>query len=144
MFHEIGVAVVSVVCLLPAMAAVACFFMARALWRSGSREAALQGDIMRQKEVLQQAERKSMNKSNAFASACHDIRSSLAAVARLINVSRTEARANPNLTYYLDQMEIGTKKLFGQFHTSIYLPTYHACHVCLPLFFGRYDPFMVI
>jgi signal transduction histidine kinase len=135
MFLEIGVAVVSVVCLLVAMTAVACFFMARALWWWGSREAALQGELMRQKEALQQAERKSMNKSNAFASAIHDIRSSLATVAGLINVSRTEARANPNLTYYLDQMEIGTKKLFGQFHTSIYLPTYHACHVYLLLFF---------
>ncbi|KAM0876843.1 hypothetical protein ACQ4PT_035903 [Festuca glaucescens] len=67
-----------------------------------------------------------MNKSNAFARASHDIRSSLAAVAGLIEVSRPEAQANPNLTYYLDQMEIGTKNLFGQFHTSIYLPTYHA------------------
>ncbi|KAM0930817.1 hypothetical protein ACQ4PT_000722 [Festuca glaucescens] len=119
MFREIGVAVVSVVCLLAAMTAVACFFMARALWRSGSREAALQGDLMRQKEALQQAERKSMNKSNAFASASHDIRSSLAAVAGLIDVSRTEARANPNLTYYLDQMEIGTKKLFDILNTIL-------------------------
>ncbi|XP_047085999.1 probable histidine kinase 2 [Lolium rigidum] len=119
MFHEIGVAVVSVVCLLAAIAAVACFFMARALWRSGSWEAALQDDLMRQKEALQQAERKSMNKSNAFASASHDIRSSLAAVAGLIDVSRTEARANPNLTYYLDQMEIGTKKLLDILNTIL-------------------------
>ncbi|KAK1680387.1 hypothetical protein QYE76_041235 [Lolium multiflorum] len=119
MFREIEVAVVSVVCLLAAMAVVACFFMARALWRSGSREAALQGDLMRQKEALQQAERKSMNKSNAFASASHDIRSSLAAVVGLIDVSRTEARANPNLTYYLDQMEIGTKKLFDILNTIL-------------------------
>ncbi|XP_047078866.1 probable histidine kinase 2 [Lolium rigidum] len=119
MFLEIGVAVVSVVCLLAAMTAVACFFMARTLWRLGSREAALQGELMRQKEALQQAERKSMNKSNAFASAIHDIRSSLAAVAGLIVVSRTEARANPNLTYYLDQMEIGTNKLFDILNTIL-------------------------
>jgi signal transduction histidine kinase len=135
MFREIGVAVVSVVCLLAAIAAVACFFMARALWRSGSREAALQGELMRQKEALQQAERKSMNKRNAFATAIHDICFTLATVAGLIDVSRTEARANPNLTYYLDQMEIGTKKLFGQFHTSIYLPC--SCHVYLPCFFWK-------
>ncbi|XP_047078851.1 probable histidine kinase 2 [Lolium rigidum] len=119
MFPEIGVAVVSVVCLLALMVVVACFFMARALWRSGSREAALQGELMRQKEALQQAERKSMNKSNAFASAIHDIRSSLAAVAGLIDVSRTEARANPNLTYYLDQMKIGTNKLFDILNTIL-------------------------
>ncbi|XP_071674305.1 probable histidine kinase 2 [Lolium perenne] len=119
MLHEIGVAVVSVVCLLAAMTTVACFFMARALWRAGSQEAALQGDLMRQKEALQQAERKSMNKSNAFTSASHDIRSSLSVIAGLINVSRTEARANPNLTYYLDQMEIGTKKLFDILNTIL-------------------------
>ncbi|XP_047084115.1 probable histidine kinase 2 [Lolium rigidum] len=119
MLREIGVAVVSVVCLLAAMTIVACFFMARALWRAGSREAAFQGDLMRQKEALQQAERKSMNKSNAFTSASHDIRSSLAVIAGLINVSRTEARANPNLTYHLDQMEIGTKKLFDILNTIL-------------------------
>ncbi|XP_047071546.1 uncharacterized protein LOC124680540 [Lolium rigidum] len=119
MFRRIGVAVVSVLCLIAAMAAMACFFMARALWRAGSREAAHQGDLMRHKEALQQAERKSMNKSNAFTSASHDIRSSLAAIAGLIDVSRTEARANPNLTYYLDQMEIGTKKLFDILNTIL-------------------------
>jgi hypothetical protein len=51
------------------MATVACFFMARALRRAGAREAALEADLVRQKEALQQAERKSMNKSNAFARA---------------------------------------------------------------------------
>ena len=114
MLGRMGVSVVCVVCSFVAVAAVACLFMARALRRAGAREAALEADLMRQKEALQQAERKSMNKSNAFARASHDIRSSLAAVAGLIDVARPEARANSNLTYCLNQMDVGTKKLFGQ------------------------------
>uniref|UniRef100_A0ACD5XNF7 Uncharacterized protein n=1 Tax=Avena sativa TaxID=4498 RepID=A0ACD5XNF7_AVESA len=120
MFRErMWVAVVCLVCSLAAVAAVACLFMARALQRAGAREGALQADIVKQKEALQQAERKSMNKSNAFASASHDIRSSLAAVVGLIEVCRPEALANPNLTYYLDQMEVGTKKLFDILNTIL-------------------------
>ena len=147
MFREMGVIVVCVVCSLVAAAMVVCFFMARALRRARAREAALQADLVRQKEALRQAERKSMNKSNAFARASHDIRSSLAAIAGLVEVSRPEAQANPNLTYYLDQMDVGTKKLFGQYainlkfsmHSSIALKPVgnmcraaihmHTCHV---------------
>jgi signal transduction histidine kinase len=114
MFQRMEVAMVCVVCSLVGVATVACFFMAWALRRAGAREAALEADLVRQKEALQQAERKSMNKTNAFARASHDIRSSLAAVAGLIEISRPEAQANPNLAYYLDQMDIATKKLFGQ------------------------------
>jgi signal transduction histidine kinase len=129
MFRQMEVAVVCVLCSLAAVAAAACLFMARALRRAGAREAALQADLVRQKEALRQAERKSMNKSNAFARASHDIRSSLAAVAGLIEISRPEAQANPNLSYYLDQMDIGTKKLFGQYiPKSIDLSPY----ACMP------------
>ncbi|CAM0949600.1 unnamed protein product [Alopecurus aequalis] len=119
MFREMGVVVVCVVCSLVALAMVVCFFMAQALRRAGVREEALQADLVRQKEALRQAERKSMNKSNAFARASHDIRSSLAAIAGLIEVSRPEAQANPNLTYYLDQMDVGTKKLFDILNTIL-------------------------
>ncbi|CAM0913111.1 unnamed protein product [Alopecurus aequalis] len=119
MFRRMGVAVVSVVCSLLAVAAVVCFFMARSLRRAGAREAALQADLVRQKEALQQAERKSMNKSNAFARASHDIRASLAAVAGLVDVARPEARPNPNLTYYLDQMTVGNTKLLDILNTIL-------------------------
>lgn len=113
---------VCVVCAVVAVATLVCILMARALWRAGAREAALEADLVRQKEALQQAERKSMNKSNAFARASHDIRSSLAAVVGLIEVSRTEAESNPNLTYNLDQMGVGTNKLFGQSASMPYVP----------------------
>ncbi|KAM3208172.1 hypothetical protein ACQJBY_063077 [Aegilops geniculata] len=117
--RRMGVAMVSVVCAVVAVATLVCILMARALWRAGAREAALEADLVRQKEALQQAERKSMNKSNAFARASHDIRSSLAAVVGLIEVSRTEAESNANLTYNLDQMNIGTNKLFDILNTIL-------------------------
>ncbi|KAM3194804.1 hypothetical protein ACQJBY_071074 [Aegilops geniculata] len=117
--RRMGVAMVSIVCVAVAVATLVCILMARALWRAGAREAALEADLVRQKEALQQAERKSMNKSNAFARASHDIRSSLAAVVGLIDVSRTEAESNSNLTYNLDQMNIGTNKLFDILNTIL-------------------------
>jgi signal transduction histidine kinase len=130
MLRKIWVAVVCVLCSLVTVATVVWFFMARALRRAGAREAALHADLVKQKEALQQAERKSMNKSNAVARASHDIRSSLAVVAGLIEISRPEAQVNPNLTYHLDQMDVATKKLFGQFHASI-SPYYHAYMPCI-------------
>ncbi|XP_044426401.1 probable histidine kinase 2 [Triticum aestivum] len=117
--RRMGVAMVSVVCAVVAIATLVCILMARALWRAGAREAALEADLVRQKEALQQAERKSMNKSNAFARASHDIRSSLAAVVGLIDVSRVEAESNANLTYNLDQMNIGTNKLLDILNTIL-------------------------
>jgi signal transduction histidine kinase len=86
----------------------------RALRRAAAREAALNADLVRQKEALRQAERKSMNKSNAFASASHDIRSALSAIAGLVEMSRPEAHALPGITDNLDQMAVCTNKLFGQ------------------------------
>jgi hypothetical protein len=54
-----------------------------------------------------------MNKSNAFARASHDIRSALAAVAGLIEVSLPEAQALPHITENLNQMNVCINKLFG-------------------------------
>ncbi|CAN6202299.1 unnamed protein product [Urochloa humidicola] len=100
------------VCLAVAVAAAACVLAVRALRRAAAREARLNADLVRQKEALRQAERKSMNKSNAFASASHDIRSALAAIAGLVEMSRPEAHALPGVMENLDQMAICTNKLF--------------------------------
>lgn len=110
--RQMGVAAVCIVCAVMVVATVVCFLMARVLWRAGAREAALQADLVRQKEALQQVEHKIMNKSNAFARASHDIRSSFAAVSGLIELSRPEAHGNSNLIYNLNQMDVGTNKLF--------------------------------
>uniref|UniRef100_A0A0E0L8N1 Probable histidine kinase 2 n=1 Tax=Oryza punctata TaxID=4537 RepID=A0A0E0L8N1_ORYPU len=111
-FRRGGVTMVVLACAMVAAATVACVLMARALRRAVAREAALDADLVKHKDALQQAERKSMNKSNAFASASHDIRSALAAVAGLVEVSRPEAAAtNPNIMDNLNQMELCTNKL---------------------------------
>ncbi|CAL5044190.1 unnamed protein product [Urochloa decumbens] len=104
--------VVVFVCLAVAVAAAACVLAVRALRRAAAREARLNADLVRQKEALRQAERKSMNKSNAFASASHDIRSALAAIAGLVEMSRPEAQALPGVMENLDQMAVCTNKLF--------------------------------
>uniref|UniRef100_A0A0E0KZQ6 Probable histidine kinase 2 n=1 Tax=Oryza punctata TaxID=4537 RepID=A0A0E0KZQ6_ORYPU len=109
--REGGVATIVLVCSCMVAATLACVLMARALRRAVAREAVLDADLVRQKCALRQAERKSMNKSNAFASAIHDIRFALAAIASLIEVSRPEAVTNPNIMDNLNQMDVCTNKL---------------------------------
>lgn len=105
MFRQVGIIVITFVCSL--------VVVALAVRWAAVQEAVLNADLVRQKEALRQAERKSMNKSNAFASASHDIRSVLAAIDGLIEVSWSEAQANPNVMDNLNQMDICTKKLFN-------------------------------
>lgn len=57
----------------------------------------------------QQAERKSMNKSRAFASASHDIRASLAGLAGLIEMSYEEVIPGSELEANLKQMGVCTE-----------------------------------
>ncbi|XP_050238369.1 histidine kinase CKI1 [Mercurialis annua] len=57
------------------------------MMRAASREIHLCSSLIKQMEATQQAERKSMNKSLAFASASHDIRAALAGITGLIEIS---------------------------------------------------------
>ncbi|CAK7348414.1 unnamed protein product [Dovyalis caffra] len=66
-----------------------------------------------QMEATQQAERKSMNKSLAFASASHDIRAALAGITGLIEICYAEVRAGSELDTNLRQMDGCTKDLVG-------------------------------
>ncbi|XP_004986531.1 probable histidine kinase 2 [Setaria italica] len=106
-------AIVLMACGAMAAGAAAAAFLAtlRALRRSVAREALLRASLVRHKEAPQQAERKSLNKTSAFAGASHDIRSALAAITGLVDVSRVEARAHPQITRNLEQMDVCTKKL---------------------------------
>ncbi|CAN6283443.1 unnamed protein product [Urochloa humidicola] len=109
-WEDMGVAAI----VLLACGVGAAFFAALgALRRSAAREASLRASLVRHKEALQQAERKSLSKTSAFAGASHDIRSALAAITGLVDVSREEARAHPQITRNLEQMDACTKKLFG-------------------------------
>lgn len=113
MLRALCIPVIVFACALLVAAVVCCAVAVRALRRAAAREMALNADLVRQKEALRQAERKSMNKSNAFASASHDIRSALAAIAGLVDMSRPEAQSLPGVLENLDQMGVCTNKLFG-------------------------------
>jgi signal transduction histidine kinase len=111
---KIGCIVVGIfVGMLFTAAVLICVLAVRALRRAAVTKSALKAEMVRQGEALRQAERKSMNKSNAFARASHDIRSALAAVAGLIEVSLPEAQALPHITENLNQMNVCINKLFG-------------------------------
>ncbi|KAH0992173.1 hypothetical protein GBA52_003656 [Prunus armeniaca] len=58
---------------------------------AGKREMLLCATLIKQMEATQQAERKSMRKSLAFASASHDVRAALAGITGLIEISYEEA-----------------------------------------------------
>lgn len=81
------------------------------------REMHLCGALISQMEATQQSERKSMNKSLAFASASHDIRASLAGITGLIEMCRNELSkrdpSRPETLTNLLQMEVCTRDLLG-------------------------------
>ncbi|RDX83242.1 Histidine kinase CKI1, partial [Mucuna pruriens] len=77
------------------------------------REMYLCGSLIKQKEATQQAERKCMNKSLAFASASHDVRASLAGIIGLIEMSYHEVAPASELGTNLRQMDSCTKDLLG-------------------------------
>ncbi|KAK9281199.1 hypothetical protein L1049_004094 [Liquidambar formosana] len=81
--------------------------------RAARREMYLCAALIKQMEATQQAERKSMNKSLAFASASHDVRASLAGITGLIEISYHEVAPGSELQTNLRQMEACTKDLLG-------------------------------
>ncbi|KAJ7968748.1 Histidine kinase [Quillaja saponaria] len=81
--------------------------------RAAKREMHLCATLIKQMEATQQAERKSMNKSLAFANASHDIRASLAGLTGLIELSRHEVSPSSGLATNLKQMDICTEELLG-------------------------------
>ncbi|KAJ3704305.1 hypothetical protein LUZ61_008010 [Rhynchospora tenuis] len=80
------------------------FFMLRRLKRSKIQAAILQADLIKQKEAVQQAERKSMNKSMAFARASHDVRNALHSIIELSKISRDQTTPNSELRTNLTKM----------------------------------------
>nr|POE97680.1 histidine kinase cki1 [Quercus suber] len=81
--------------------------------RAAKREMFLCAALIKQMESTQQAERKSMNKSHAFARASHDVRASLAAITGLIELSNQDANHDSVLATNLAQMNDCTKDLLG-------------------------------
>ncbi|XP_031288175.1 histidine kinase CKI1 [Pistacia vera] len=81
--------------------------------RGAKREMHLCAALIKQMEATQQAERKSMNKSTAFASASHDIRASLAGITGLIGISYNEVAPGSDLETNLRQMDGCAKDLLN-------------------------------
>ncbi|XP_073060245.1 histidine kinase CKI1-like [Primulina eburnea] len=87
------------------------------------REMNLCGALIKQMEATRQAERKSMNKTLAFARASHDIRASLAGITGLIEMSHNIVPkldpSGPELHTNLLQMEACNKDLLGILNTIL-------------------------
>ncbi|XP_010544971.1 PREDICTED: histidine kinase CKI1 [Tarenaya hassleriana] len=81
--------------------------------RAARREMHMCATLINQMEATQQAERKSMNKSLAFASASHDIRGALAGINGLIDLCQEEAEPGSELDTSLKQMQVCTHDLLG-------------------------------
>ncbi|KAF9600097.1 hypothetical protein IFM89_002570 [Coptis chinensis] len=77
------------------------------------REMFLCASLIKHMETTQQAERKSVNKSLAFASATHDLRSSLAALDGIITLCIAEVIPNSEIHMNLEQMRTFTADLVG-------------------------------
>ncbi|KAL5858202.1 hypothetical protein ACOSQ3_005660 [Xanthoceras sorbifolium] len=81
--------------------------------RSAKREMHMCAALINQTEATQQAERKSMNKSLAFASASHDVRAALAGLTGLIEICYDEVAPGSELETNLRQMDGCAKDLIG-------------------------------
>ncbi|KAK6915660.1 Signal transduction response regulator, receiver domain, partial [Dillenia turbinata] len=88
-------------------------------FKAAKREMFLCAALIKQMEATQQAERKSMNKSLAFAGASHDVRSSLAAITGLIESCQEEAAPNSEMAENLEQMSTCSMDLLGILNTVL-------------------------
>ncbi|KAL1341182.1 hypothetical protein AAHE18_09G068400 [Arachis hypogaea] len=81
--------------------------------RNAKREMRLRASLLKQMEGTQQAERKNMNKSLAFAAANHDVRASLAGLTALIDMSFDFVQNASELDTNLKLMKGCTQDLLG-------------------------------
>lgn len=106
--------------------------------RATRREMHLCASLIKQKEATHQAERKNMNKSLAFASASHDVRTSLAGLTALIEISSELVDRGSELETRLTEMEECTQDLLGNIIGSCF-PNF----VIVPLYdYDLYVTFM--
>ncbi|XP_041022200.1 histidine kinase CKI1 [Juglans microcarpa x Juglans regia] len=81
--------------------------------RAAKREMHLCANLIKQMEATQQAERKSMNKILAFASASHDVRAALAGITGLIEMCYDDVAPGTELDTNLRQMDTCANDLLG-------------------------------
>ncbi|KAJ8759691.1 hypothetical protein K2173_009792 [Erythroxylum novogranatense] len=76
-------------------------------------DTSIRSALIKQWEATQQAERKNMSKSNAFASASHDILNALAGITGWIEICNGEVSPGSKMKTYLKQMDGCAKDLVG-------------------------------
>ncbi|XP_077245114.1 histidine kinase CKI1-like [Tasmannia lanceolata] len=106
------ITMITMVLMLACVFIVSLFFVLLII-RASRREVFLCAALIKQMEATQQAERKSMNKSIAFASASHDVRTALAAITGLIELCRYEVSPESELETNLVQMDTCASNLLG-------------------------------
>ncbi|XP_026450566.1 histidine kinase CKI1-like [Papaver somniferum] len=79
--------------------------------RGAKREMILHATLIKQMEATQQAERRSMNKTMAFASASHDIRGSIATIIGLADLCLADISPRSSLKNNLSQMKASSLDL---------------------------------
>ncbi|CDP18239.1 unnamed protein product [Coffea canephora] len=87
--------------------------------KAARREIVLCDALIKQKESTQQAERKSMSKTNAFATYSHDLRASLTAITCLIQLCREDVVPNSQLAANLSQLDTYVHDLLGLLNTVL-------------------------
>ncbi|XP_027109545.2 histidine kinase CKI1-like [Coffea arabica] len=95
-----------------------CLFIFLIL-KAARREIVLCDALVKQKESTQQAERKSMSKTNAFATYSHDLRASLTAITCLIELCREDVVPNSQLAANLSQLDTYVHDLLGLLNTVL-------------------------
>jgi len=113
MLQALCIAVIVFACALLVVGVVSCAFAVRALRRAAAREMALNADLVRQKEALRQKEAQEHEQEQCLRQLQPDIRSTLSAIAGLVDMSRSESQSLPGIMENLDQMGVCTNKLFG-------------------------------
>lgn len=82
--------------------------------KAAKREMFLCAALIKQMNATEQAERKSMNKTFAFAKASHDVRASLAAIMGLVELCHEDANPGTDLAENLGLIRTCSKDLLGQ------------------------------
>lgn len=111
--HKNGILALILLVLMLAIIVISVDVFIIIILKSARREMFLCDALIKQMKSTQQAERKSMNKSLAFANASHDIRSSLAAITGLIDLCHEKANPHSDLSANLTQMNTCAVDLVG-------------------------------
>ena len=111
--HKMAIAALSGLLVMLIMVAFASCIMIQFTRMYQNKEVLLNASLIKQKQATQQAERKSMNKSLAFANASHDVRTSLAGITGLIELSRGVVSEKSQMENNLDQMSVCASKLLS-------------------------------